>query len=76
VAAGGDDKRYFVAPERGEVDPMPLVEALRAVNRGLAMKKIDEQHDVFQPFLYAGLMLLVIEAAISTRRRRRYPEEA
>ncbi len=76
VAAGGDDKRYFVAAEQGEVDPMPLVEALRAVNRGLAMKKIDEKHDVFQPFLYAGLMLLVIEAAISTRRRRRYPEEA
>jgi Ca-activated chloride channel family protein len=73
--AGGDPKRYFAAAERGEVDPMPLVDALRAVNRGLATKKVDERKDIFQPFLFAGLMLLVIEAAISTRRRRRYPEE-
>jgi len=73
--AGGDPKRYFIASERGEVDPMPIVDALRAVNRGLATKKVDEKKDMFQPFLFAGLMLLVIEAAISTRRRRRYPEE-
>jgi Ca-activated chloride channel homolog len=73
--AGGDAKRYFVAAERGEVDPMPIVDALRAVNRGLATKKVDEKRDIFQPFLFAGLMLLVIEAVLSTRRRRRYPEE-
>ena len=73
--AAGDERRYFVASERGEVDPMPVVDALRAVNRGLATKKVDERKDIFQPFLFAGLMLLVIEAAISTRRRRRYPEE-
>jgi Ca-activated chloride channel homolog len=73
--AGGDPKRYFIAAERGEVDPMPIVDALRAVNRGLATKKVDEKRDIFQPFLFAGLMLLVIEAALSTRRRRRYPEE-
>ena len=73
--AGGDPRRYFVAAERGEVDPMPIVDALRAVNRGLATKQVDEKRDVFQPFLFAGLMLLVIEAAIATRRRRRYPEE-
>ena len=75
VAAGGDDKRYFIASERGEVDPMPVVQALRGVNRGLATKRVKEQRDVYQPFLFAGLMLLVIEAAISTRRRRRFPEE-
>jgi hypothetical protein len=75
AAAGGDERRYFVASERGEIDPMPIVDALRAVNRGLATKKVDEKRDIFQPFLFAGLMLLVIEAAISTRRRRRYPEE-
>jgi hypothetical protein len=73
--AGGDPKRYFVASERGEVDPMPIVDALRAVNRGLATKKVDEKRDIFQPFLFVGLMLLVSEAALSTRRRRRYPEE-
>lgn len=73
--AGGDPHRYFVASERGEVDPMPVVDALRAVNRGLATKRVVEKKDVFQPFLFAGLMLFVIEAAIATRRRRRYPEE-
>ena len=75
VKAGGDETRYLVASERGEIDPLPIVAALRAVNRGLSTKKVDEQHDVFQPFLFAGLMLLVIEAAISTRRRRAHPEE-
>jgi Ca-activated chloride channel homolog len=75
VEAAGDANRYFVASDRGEVDPMPLVDALRMVDRGLAMKKIDEKKDLFQPFLFAGFMLLVIEAAISTRRRKRYPEE-
>jgi Ca-activated chloride channel family protein len=75
AAAGGDESRFFVASTQGEVDPTPLVRALRAVNRGLATKKIDERHDVFQPFLFAALMLLVIEASISTRRRRAHPEE-
>jgi von Willebrand factor type A domain len=75
ASAAGDDKRYFVASESGEVDPMPVVEALKSVNRGLATKKINEKKDIFQPFLFAGLMLLVIEAAIATRRRRRYPEQ-
>ena len=74
AAAAGDEHRYFVAPDRGEVDPMPLVEALRAVNRGLATKHIKATKDVFEPFLFAGLMVLVIEAAIGTRRRRLYPE--
>jgi Ca-activated chloride channel family protein len=73
--AGGDEARFFIASDRGEIDPMPIVDALRAVNRGLATKKVDEKKDVYQPFLFAGLMLLVIEAAIATRRRRKHPEE-
>jgi len=72
--AGGDPKRFLLATERDEVDPMPIVESLRAVNRGLATKKVKEMKDVFEPFLFGGLMLLVIEAAIGTRRRRKYPE--
>lgn len=75
ATAAGDETRFFVASESGEVDPMPIVESLKSVNRGLATKKIKEKKDIFQPFLFAGLMLLVIEAAIATRRRRRYPEE-
>ncbi|MDQ3367720.1 MAG: VWA domain-containing protein [Myxococcota bacterium] len=73
--AAGDRGRYLIAAETGdEVNPMPIVEALRAVNRGLATRQVNEQKDVFQPFLFAALMLLVIDAAIGTRRRRRYPE--
>lgn len=73
--AGGDGRRYLPAPERGEVDPMPIVQALRAVNRGLATKQVREMKDIYQPFLFAAFMLLAIEAAIGTRRRRKYPEE-
>jgi Ca-activated chloride channel family protein len=72
---GGDERRFVVAAASGEVDPQTIVQALRAVHRGLATKTVDEQRDVFQPFLFAGLMLLVIEAAISTRRRIDRPEE-
>ena len=74
AAAAGDAGRYLIAPEHGEVDPRPIVDRLRAVNRGLATKEIKDLRDIYQPFLFAGLMLLVIEAAIGTRRRRRYPE--
>jgi hypothetical protein len=73
--AGGDRARMFVASERGEVDPAPIVRALRGVERGHATKKIDERRDVFEPFLFAALLLLVIEVAIASRRRRAVPEE-
>ena len=72
--AGGDPKRFLVASERGELDPTPIVQALKAVDRGLATKKIRDMKDVFEPFLFAALMLLLVEVAISTRRRRAYPE--
>lgn len=74
AAASGDERRYVVAADRGEVDPRPIVDALRAVNRGLATRQIKDLRDVYQAFLFAALMLLVIEVAISTRRRQRYPE--
>jgi hypothetical protein len=70
----GDARRYLPAGEHGEADPRPIVDALRAVNRGLATKRIKDLRDIYQPFLFAALMLLVIEAAISTRRRQRHPE--
>jgi Ca-activated chloride channel homolog len=74
AAAGGDERRYIIADVEGEVRPMPIVEALRAVNRGLATKQVRDMRDIYQPFLFAAFMLLVIEAAIGTRRRRKYPE--
>lgn len=74
AATSGDAKRYFIAADHGEVDPAPIVGALRAVNRGLATKQVKDLRDIYQPFLFAALMLLVIEATIGTRRRQRYPE--
>lgn len=74
AAAGGDENRYLIASEKGELDPMPIVDALRAVTRGLATKQVKQMRDIYQPFLFAAFMLLVIEVAISTRRRRQYPE--
>ena len=74
AAAGGNQGRYLVAAETGELDPMPIVEALREVGRGLASQQVREMRDIYQPFLFIALMVLVIEAAIATRRRQRYPE--
>ena len=75
AAAAGDESRYVIAPPSGEVDPAPIVQALREIDQGEATRKLHEKRDVYEPFLFAGFMLLVIEAAISTRRRREFPEE-
>ncbi len=77
AAAAGDENRYLPTDERApEVDlaTMAIVDALRGVNRGLATKSVKEMTDLYQPFLFLALMLLVIEVAISTRRRQKYPE--
>ena len=74
AAAGGDERRYLIADVEGEVKPLPIIEALRSVNRGLATKQVRDLRDIYQPFLFGAFMLLVIEAAIGTRRRRKYPE--
>lgn len=77
AAAGGDEKRYLIADPTGkDVKPMPIVEALRAVNRGLATKQVRDMRELYQSFLFAALMLLVIEVAIGTRKRQRFPEAA
>ena len=76
VQTAGDPNRYVIASMTGEVDPAPIVQLLSTVGRGLATKKIEEKHDIFQPFLFAGFCLLVIEVAIATRRRRITPEDA
>jgi hypothetical protein len=72
--ASGDPRRYVVASERGELDPRPVIDALRGVNRGLATQRIKEMRDIYEPFLFAAFMLLLIEVAIGTRKRLRYPE--
>ena len=77
AAAGGDEKRYLIADPTGkDVKPMPIVDALRAVNRGLATKQVRDMRELYQSFLFAALMLLVVEVAIGTRKRQRYPEAA
>ncbi len=77
AAAGGDENRYIATDERSptiDSAAVAVVEALRAVNRGLATKQVKEMRDLYQPFLFLAFMLLVIEVAISTRRRQKYPE--
>lgn len=70
ATAGGDARRYLIASEKGEVDPAPIVDALNAVQRGMATKKVTRKRDVFEPFLFAAFMLLIVEAAIGTRKRK------
>jgi Ca-activated chloride channel family protein len=74
--AAGDPNRYLIAPPTGEVDPAPIVAGLQAVTRGIAIKHVKDKREVYQPFLFAALMLLVIETALGTRRRQRFPEAA
>ena len=75
-AEAGDPTRYLIAAEKGEVDPTEIVTALHSVTRGLATKRIEDLREIDQPFLLFALMMLVIEAAIGTRRRRAFPEAA
>lgn len=72
AAAGGDASRYLIAGDRP--DPAAITSALERVSRGLATRKTKQKRDVFHPFVFAAVLLLAIEATISTRRRRRYPE--
>jgi Ca-activated chloride channel family protein len=73
--AGGDPARYLIASETGELDVAPLVGALAALDRGMALKHVADKRDVYQPFLFAAFVLLLVEAAIGTRRRRAFPED-
>ena len=57
------------------VDPAPLVAALGRVKRGgleARQERIMKEH--YTGLLFAGFLLLVIEACIGTRRRVRRPE--
>jgi Ca-activated chloride channel family protein len=76
AAAAGDAERYVIDQPRGEVDPDPVIAALAKVQRGLSTKRVRDLREAHPPFVFAGLMLLVIEAALAGRRRRRHPEVA
>ncbi len=70
--AGGDAGRYLIADPGA--DPSAITAALERVSRGLATRKTKQKRDVFHPFVFAAILLLAVDATISTRRRRRYPE--
>jgi Ca-activated chloride channel homolog len=72
ATAGGDATRYLVADPKG--DPSAITAALDRVSRGLATRKTRQKRDVFHPFVLAAILLLALDATISTRRRRRYPD--
>lgn len=72
-AAGGAAHYFEVGA--GPVEPGPLVTALARVKRGELEgreQRIMKEH--YTGFLFAGFLLLVIEACIGTRRRVRHPE--
>ncbi len=76
-AAGGVDAHYFELGTGGDPDPGPIVAALGRVKRGGLEQREDRVMIEHYPgFLFAGFMLLVIEACIGTRRRRPHPEAA
>lgn len=74
-AAGGLGSHYFELGLGGEPDPGPLVTALARVKRGgLEAREDRVMIEHYPGFLFAGFMLLVIEACIGTRRRVEHPE--
>ncbi len=74
-AAGGLASHYFELGAGGEPDPGPLVAALGRIKRGgLEAREDRVMVEHYPGFLFAGFMLLVIEACIGTRRRVAHPE--
>lgn len=68
VAAAGPPSRYVIAAANG--DAGPILSALRELGRGLTAKKTRQRQDVSHPFALAAILLLLMEAALGTRRRR------
>ena len=74
-AAGGLGSHYFELGDGGEPDPGPLVAALGRVKRGgLEAREDRVMVEHYPGFLFAGFMLLVLEACIGTRKRVAHPE--
>ena len=75
--AGGDARRYLIASARParSIRGRSSTRSRRSTAASRRSRSTSSS-DVFQPFLFAASCLLVIEAAIGTRRRREYPEEA
>lgn len=75
LAGLGGNVDRFVEVGPGAVDPVPISAILQGLTRGTLQKTsrrvVNEQ---YAPFLFAGFMLLVIEACLGTRRRIKYPE--
>jgi Ca-activated chloride channel homolog len=66
----GDGKRYFVEAGKGPAQPALLVAALQNAARGQATKHVKRPQDLFLPFLYVGLLLVLGESMITDRRRK------
>lgn len=68
AALGGDASRYFIAAEQGTPDASSLVTALKALQRGVLTKTVRRRHGIQVFLLFPALVLLLVEAAIGTRR--------
>jgi Ca-activated chloride channel family protein len=75
AVASAAASHYIEVGAEGPFDVAPLVAALNGVQRGdLEQTEQDRPRDIYHLFLFPGLMLLVIEAAIGMRRRVKHPE--
>lgn len=70
AAVAGDASHYLVAPPDGTVDVRPLEQALSTVKKGLSAQRVKQARPVYHWFLFPAFMLIVVEALISTRRRK------
>jgi Ca-activated chloride channel family protein len=75
AAAAGDATHYVEVPPDGAFDVTPILQQLSNVQRG-DLETTDDEHksDVYFWFLFPGMVLLVVEAAIGLRKRVKHPE--
>jgi Ca-activated chloride channel family protein len=66
---GGDASRYYVGAETGTPDATSLVASLTTLQRGILKKTVRRRHGIQTIVLFPALVLLLVEAVISTRRR-------
>ncbi len=74
AALGGDASRFFIAAEQGTPDASSLVTALKALQRGVLKKTVRRRHGIQVFVLFPAFVLLLVEAAIGTRRRVATPD--
>lgn len=68
VASAGLGSRLLVAPPSASA--VEVLASLRELGRGLTTKKAKKRQDVYHPLVLAAILLLLVDTAVATRRRR------